>query len=418
MKKSALLMISGCLGAIVAHSQPLSIASPESLGMSAERLEVLETVINREITDGRMPGAVIAIARHGSLGYFQTLGYLDVEAKSPMVEDAIFSIASMTKPVFAVAALMLLEEGRLLLNEPVGTYLPELANRRVASNEDGTETIEAIRQPTIRDLMLHTSGFVSPGNGTTPLHARYPGWAIEVSSGEEYLEILSQLPLRYQPGTTWEYGPGLDILGLVMERITGQRMGAFLKARLFEPLGMKDTGFKLSEAQSHRQAEILPLDPLTGEAQQALSQLHLEVLPFDCGGGCLASTTLDYLAFSQMLLNGGALNGKRILGRKTVEYMMSDHIGPGVDMSRLDSMTTMPAAGYGYGLGGAVRRGTGLGGTTGSVGEYMWGGAYGTYFWIDPQEELVVVYMAQTPGVIRGYYRQLIPALVYQSLTN
>ncbi len=191
-------------------------------------------------------------------------------------------------------------------------------------------------------------------------------------------------------------------------------MQAYLDARVFGPLGMRDTRFVLTAEQEARRAQLLPVDPITGAEQTTRDQSA--PLPFECGGGCLASTAADYLTFAQALLNGGRFGDARILGPKTVEYMTSDATGPDIDLSRLYLMASMPAYGYGYGLGVAVRRGDGLGGTTGSAGSYMWGGARGTYFWVDQQEELVVVHMAQTPGVIRGYYRQLLPALVYQAI--
>lgn len=390
-------------------------ASPEAVGMSSEYLERIGEALKREIAGDRMPGAIVAIARRGQLVYFETFGYLDKAAGRPMREDAVFAIASMTKPIFSVAAMQLMEEGRLLMNMPVSTYLPELADRVVATDSPGARTESAVRQPNVADLMRHTSGWVSPGRGTSALHSRYPT-SRAVEGPEDYLSRLADLPLRYQPGTTFEYGPGFDILGLAIERMTGQSMQAYLDDRVFGPLGMRDTRFVLTPGQVARQAQLLPIDPITGAAQTTRDQS--QPLPFQCGGGCLASTAADYLTFAQMLLDGGRFGDARILGPKTVEYMTSDATGPDVDLSRLDLMASMPAYGYGYGLGVAVRRGDGLGGTTGSAGSYMWGGAQGTYFWVDPEEALVVVHMAQTPGVIRGYYRQLLPALVYQAIVE
>lgn len=398
-----------------ALSQSIPTSTPESVGLSPARLEVLEETIEREIAQDRMPGIVIAITRNGKLAYHEAFGYLDVVERVPMHKDAIFSIASMTKPIFAAAAMALYEEGQLIMNAPVGTYLPELADRSVAIDDGGLRTEPAIRQPTIRDLMLHTSGFVSRGRGSTALHERYPvaGFARALTS-HDLLGVLSDLPLRYQPGSVWEYGLGLDILGLAMERVTGQAIEELLAERVFEPLGMSNTFFTIPEEKAANQARVLPINPITGEEQETRDQTKPWLI--NCGGGCLASTASDYLAFAQMLLNGGTLNGVRVLGPKTVEYMISDHIGSDVDMTRLHQMASMPAYGYGHGLGGAVRRDSGLGGRTGSPGEYMWGGSQGTYFLIDPQEKLAIVFMALTPGEIRGYYRQLIPTLVYQAL--
>jgi CubicO group peptidase (beta-lactamase class C family) len=407
------------LSAQDAHSTVAGFPSarPEAVGISSERLGRIGEALEREIAQDRMPGAIVAIARRGHLVYFETFGYLDKTAGKPMRADAIFSIASMTKPIFSVAAMSLFEEGRLLMNEPVGSYLPELAHRQVATNADGSRTQSADRQPTIQDLMRHTSGFVTRSQGNTALHSRYPDALVaEPLSAEDYLTRLSELPLRYAPGTTWEYGPGFDILGLAMERVTGQPIRDVLAERVFTPLGMRDTSFTIPADKVARQAKVLSRDPITAAPQTTRNQT--EPLPFDCGGGCLASTAADYLTFAQMLLNGGSFGSTRVLGPKTVEYMTSDATGPDIDLSRLDLMASMPAYGYGYGLGVAVRRGDGLGGTTGSAGSYMWAGSQGTYFWVDPREELVVVHMAQTPGVNRGYYRQLLPALVYQAIVD
>jgi CubicO group peptidase (beta-lactamase class C family) len=407
------------LSAQDAHSTIVGFPSarPEAVGLSSARLARIGEALKREIDADRLPGAVVAVARHGKLAYFEAFGYLDKAAGTPMRTDAIFSIASMTKPIFSVAAMSLFEEGRMLMNEPVGSYLPELAHRQVAANADGSRTQSADRQPTIQDLMRHTSGFVTRSYGNTALHSRYPDALVtEPLSAEDYLARLSELPLRYAPGTTWEYGPGFDILGLAIERVTGQPVRDVLTERVFGPLGMRDTAFTIPADKVARQAKALARDPITGAPQTTRDQT--EPLPFDCGGGCLTSTGADYLTFAQMLLNGGSFGSTRLLGSKTVEYMTSDATGPDVDLSRLNLMVSMPAYGYGYGLGVAVRRGDGLGGTTGSAGSYMWGGSQGTYFWVDPREELVVVHMAQTPGVIRGYYRQLLPALVYQAIVD
>lgn len=413
-----LLCFTGLLLATsVQSAQPLPLATPEEVGISSERLKLIGEALQREIEADRMPGAVVAIARQGKLVYYEAFGYLDKEANVPMRKDAIFALASMTKPIFSVAAMSLFEEGRILMYEPVGTYLPELANRRVAANADGTQTMSADRQPTIEDLMRHTSGFVSRSRGNTALHGRYPDdLRVEPLSAKDYLARLSELPLRYAPGTTYEYGPGFDILGLAMERITGQPIRDVLAERVFAPLGMSDTAFTIPRNKLARQAQVLPRNPITGAPQATRNQT--DPLPFDCGGGCLTSTAVDYLAFAQMLLNGGTLNGVRVLGPKTVEYMTSDHMGPDIDLTRLNLSATAPFYGYGYGLGVTVRRGAGLGGTTGSPGSYSWAGSQGTYFWVDPHEQLVVVQMAQTPGTIRGYYRQLIPALVYQAIVD
>jgi CubicO group peptidase (beta-lactamase class C family) len=323
----------------------------------------------------------------------------------------------MTKPMTAVGALILYEEGRLMLNEPVGKYLPKLAAMRVGTAGcDGTPamTVELARNMTIQDLMRHTAG-LSYGRGNTPLHKLYPissTWAASTWSGAEFIVQLSRLPLHYQPGSAWEYSLGLDVLGLVIEQVAGMPLGDFLRARLFQPLGMLDTGFVVPQDQLARYAKALPNDPVSREPQT----LRDGTKPhrFDCGGGCAVSTAIDYLRFAQMLLKGGELEGARILGRKTVEYMTADHLAPEIDASRLREYPNIN--GYGFGLGVAVRRGAGISGVMSSKGEFHWAGSTGTYFWVDPAEDFAMVFMAHAPGPIRYYHRQLLHALVLQAL--
>lgn len=399
-----------------AAAQRVPQATPDSVGLSPERLALIGPALEREIEAERMPGAVIAVARRGRLVYYEAFGWLDKAAGTPMPRDAIFSIWSMTKPIAAVAALQLFERGELMVNEPIAAYLPELADRRVAIGGDPDRTETALRQPTIRDLMRHTSGY-NYGGGRTAVDALYPN--ISPLNGditaEGVIEALRGVPLHHQPGTVWEYGLGLDLLGIVVERVSGRPFGEYLEEEIFAPLGMVDTGFDIPRGERSRQARVLPADPITGAAQVDTDH---SVIQFECGGGCLASTALDYLSFAQMLLDGGTFAGQRILGSRTVRYMTADHTSAGVDESRMHSSDNTHDDGYGYGLGVAVRRGYGTGGTVGSPGEFHWFGAYGTAFWVDPVEELVIVFMAQTPGLIRRYNRQLVPALVYQAIVD
>jgi len=394
---------------------PFPISEPHALGLLPGRLERIGPALYAEIAAGALPGAVLAIARHGRLGYYEAFGHLDAAAQTPMTRDAIFSIASMTKPLVSVGALMLCEEGRLMVNEPVGKYVPQLARMQVAAPQcDGAATVAQTRAMTIEDLMRHTAG-LSYGRGATALHARYP-FSSDVAAGtwvgREFLEQLAALPLHYQPGSAWEYGFGFDVLGLAIEAVTGMPLSRYLDERLFAPLGMRDTAFTVPPEKTGRYAKALPIDPVTREPQTLRdgTQPH----KFDCGGGCAVSTAGDYLRFAQMLLNGGELDGVRVLGRKTVEYMTSDHIGPEVDTTKLRDYPNIN--GYGFGLGVAVRRAAGMGGMLSSPGEFHWAGSTGTYFWVDPAEALVVVFMAHAPGAIRYYHRQLLHALVLQAL--
>src|SRR5262245_7141047 len=396
---------------------PHALTEPHLLGLAPERLQRIAAAVNAEIEAGTLPGAVLAIARYDKIGYFEACGHLDPASRTPMTRDAIFSIASMTKPLVSVGALMLYEEGRLMINEPVGKYLPQLARMQVAAPQcdgNGDATVAPVRAMTIQDLMRHTAG-LSYGGGPTPLHARYPFSSDMASSkvtGAQFLDQLAALPLHYQPGSAWEYGFGLDVLGLVIEAVAGTPLSRYLEERLFGPLNVSDTGFAVPLAKVGRYAKALPRDPVTGEAQTLRDGTKAH--KFDCGGGCAVSTARDYLRFAQMLLNGGELDGTRILARKTVQYMTADHIGPDVDTTKLNAYPNIN--GYGYGLGVAVRRVAGLSGVMSSPGEFHWAGSTGTYFWVDPAEQVVVVFMAHAPGNIRYYHRQLLHALVNQAL--
>jgi len=409
----ALLLLPGLPIGVAAESLP--VAKPEAVGLSTARLERFAHAIQYDVDHGRMPGAVVAIARKGRLAYYESFGFVDKAANMPMPKDAIFALASMTKPMVAVATLMLAEQGDLLLNDPVGNYLPELKDMKVATPL-GLEP--AHRQPTLQDMLRHTAG-VSYGNrGDTPLHTLYASKLKSAAnqSGAEFLHELGKLPLHYQPGTEWEYSHGLDVAGLAVEAVTKKRLGVFLQERLLGPLGMADTGFVVPASKAARIAKPLPVDPDTGRAPA----FRVPVTPwqYDCGGGCASGTALDYLHFGQMLLNKGTLDGTRILSRKTVEYMTSNQLGQNVDASRLHEFAVEHMDGFGFGLGVAVRTQPGVAGVPGTPGEFMWSGAQGTMFWVDPKEEMVVVFLANTPGPIRRHYRELVKTLVVQAIAD
>ena len=403
-------------------ADPLPRAKPEQVGMSSERLGRIGEALRADVEKGRLPGAVVAVARKGKLVYYQSFGYLDKDAGTKMHNDAIFSIASMTKPIVAVGALTLLERGQLAIDEPVGTYLPPLSKMQVAvlkSNDGGPgfDTVAAQRQVTIQDLMRHTSGIIYGGRGATAVHKLYPASSSAVGSGmtgKEFVDKLASLPLLHQPGSTWDYGFGLDVLGVVIERVSGQPLGQYLEAQVFKPLGMKDTAFAVPPEKAKRYAKALANDPDTGKPQFVLDLT--KPLKLECGGGCAASTAGDYLRFAQMLLDGGKLEGKRILSRKTVEYMLSNQLAP--NTVNLIANADPTSADMGFGLGVAVRTTPGVVRKVGSVGEFSWNGAYGTSWWADPKEGLAVVFMAQTPGPIRWHYRYVINALVEQAIVD
>jgi CubicO group peptidase (beta-lactamase class C family) len=350
---------------------------------------------------------------------FEAYGWRDKDAKVAMTTDTIFNIASMTKPMTAVGALMLYEQGKLLIDDPLAKYFPKFANMRVAARDNGEPTAESVpadRQITIQDLMRHTSGLIYGGRGNTLVHKMYPAGsadAIREYDGPAFLDKLSSLPLLYQPATVWDYGFGLDVLGLTIEKISGQPLGQYLQANLFAPLGMTDTGFSVSADKAARYAKPLAADPDTGKPQARSPELTRPI-KFECGGGCAASTASDYLRFALMLLNKGRLGEARLLGPKTIDYMLSDQLGPNI--RNLVGNADPTRADYGFGLGLAVRTTPGVVRMMGSVGQFSWPGASGTDWWVDLKEELAVVYLSAAPGPIRWHYRQKINALVYQAI--
>lgn len=400
---------------------PLPRAKPEEVGMSSERLALIGAVLKQDIADGRIPGAVIAVARRGKLVMFEAWGWRDKEAKLPMATDAIFNIASMTKPMTAAGLLLLYERGRVLMDDPLAQYFPGFADMRVAardaSGEPTSETVAAQRKITVQDLLRHTSGIVYGGRGSTLVHKLYPEGSAAVSrmTGTEFVGKLSSLPLLHQPGTVWDYGFGIDLSGLIIEAVTKQSLGAYLGENLWQPLGMTDTQFFLPPEKASRYAKPLAADPVTGKPQ-ALAPDLTKPLGFECGGACASSTASDYLRFALMLMNGGRHEGKQILARKTVEYMLSNQIGP--EVKNLIGNADPTRAGFGFGLGLAVQTTPGIVKLLGSPGMFTWPGASGTDWWADPKEELAVVYLSAAPGPLRWVYRQKINALVYQALTD
>jgi CubicO group peptidase (beta-lactamase class C family) len=410
--------IQSSLGFLGNVSDPLPRVRPQDVGLSPERLVRIAEVLNADIAAGKMPGAVLAIARRGKLACLEIFGMRDKAAGVKMTADSLFNIASMTKPVTALAALQLYEHGRLLIDDPLAKYFPKFEAMRVAVLDDKREkileTVPVSRPITIQDLMRHTSGLIYGGRGTTPVHKMYPegsGVAGASMTSTEFLDRLSGLPLLHQPGEVWDYGFGLDVLGLVIEQITGQKLGDYFRKNIFAPLGMNDTGYLVPAGKSDRYAlGIAPAigGPVLHDARKPLK--------FECGGACLASTATDYLRFALALLNRGKFGGERILGRKASEYMVSNQLTP--EVKNLIANADPTRAGYGFGLGLAVRTQDSVTPMMGSTGEFNWPGAGGTNWWADPREDLAVVFMAVTPGPIRWHYRLLINALVYQAIAD
>jgi CubicO group peptidase (beta-lactamase class C family) len=400
----------------------LPTAKPEDVGLSSARLARITETLKADVERGRIPGAVVVIARRGRIAYAEAVGFRDKAAGAAMSTDAIFRIASMTKPLVSVAIMMLYEDGQLFVNDPISKYIRSMGTMRVGlerldpmTGKSVLTLVPAEREMTLQDLLRHTSGLTYGNRGTTSIHQAYPTSSNAASrelTSAELIERLAKAPLLFHPGTRWEYGFSTDVLGHVVEIVSGKSLGAFLTERLFEPLKMADTAFWVPPAKRGRLAQALPIDPDTGKAV-TIPDVTVPA-KFECGGGCAVSTAADYARFAQMLLGRGTLEGTRILGRKTVEYMTADHLAPSVT----GAGTYSPGPGYGFGLGFAVRRETGIANLTGTAGDYTWGGAYGTAFWIDPKEQLIVVSMTQAPGAIRTHYRQLLKTLVLQAIQD
>jgi CubicO group peptidase (beta-lactamase class C family) len=390
----------------------LPVAAPEEIGLSAARLTRLGDVLRGEIDRGRVPGAVALIARRGKLGYFDALGARDPVSAAPMHKDTIFRIYSMTKPIVSVAAMMLWEEGQFLLNDPVAKYLPDFADRQVAVERHGkVELVPAERDITIQDLLRHTSGFTYEFRGTAPVQKMYMQAKLfrRNQSNADHAQTLATLPLMHQPGARWEYSRSTDVVGRLVEVLSGQSLGAFLGERILGPLAMVDTDFHVPPQKHPRLAEPFAKDPESGVAVQLIEVRERPM--FESGGGGLVSTAMDYARFLQMLLSGGTLDGKRLLSRKTIEYMTADHLGP------VTGAPDLLIPGYGFGLGFAVRLHAGIAQVPGSVGQYYWGGLAGTTFWVDPAEQLFALMLIQGPGQ-REYYRVLFRDMVYAAFAD
>jgi CubicO group peptidase (beta-lactamase class C family) len=393
------------------ETPPLPHAKPESIGLSHRGLQRMSDTFRREIDKGTIPGAAIMVARRGQIGWFDTLGKQNPSLATPMAQNTIFRIFSMTKPVVSVGIMMLLEEGQLLLEDPIAKFIPEFAGQKVGVENSGKLDLVPLQRPiTIQDLLRHTSGitYEHTGNGLVQQLYQQSRVRSRKISNAEHATLVASLPLICQPGAEWNYSRSTDILGRLIEIISGKSLGAFLNQRIFAPLQMTETAFHTAEENAARLAEPFATDPWTGENVLLFNMLEKPVM--ESGGGGLVSTTMDYARFCQMLLGGGALDGMRIIGRKTLELMASDHLGTNV---KIQGTLTQP--GHGFGLGFGVRTQAGIAPFMGSVGQFFWSGIGGTLFWIDPREELFAVFMSQGPGQ-RVYTRTLVRNLVYAAL--
>lgn len=404
------------------------MAKPETVNLSGPRLARLGAAFRADIANGIIPGAVALVSRRGKVALLEAYGYRNREARAPMTPNSIFRIASMTKPMVSVAIMALAEEGRIRLVNPVSTYLPEMKGLKVGVEKAGPGgkrklvLEDARREMTVQDLLRHTSGLTYGQFGDSLVKAAYRRANVfdPNQTTAEFITRLSKLPLHNQPGEVWDYSMSTDVLGRIAEVVSGMDLDRFIAARITVPLGMRDTGFSVPESKAGRIAEA-QVDPKTGE-RPPMPRTLTKRPKFLSGGGGMVSTAPDYLRFAQMLMNGGELDGARIISRKSVELMKSDHLPPSVAFSattraQFEESAPIPEFGQGFGLGFCVRKEAGRNPVPGSVGDFYWSGVHGTYFWVDPQEQLVGVLMLCAPD-LRRHYRALMRQLTYQALLD
>jgi CubicO group peptidase (beta-lactamase class C family) len=389
--------------------------------MHEDRKARLLATLQREIDSGRLPGAVVLLSRHGKVELFESLGQQNPNDGTAMATDSIFRIYSMTKPIVSVATMMLMEQGKLLLSDPVGKYLPEYAKQQLAVETDDTSgkqvSYTAAKPATVQDLLRHTAGLTYEFLGSSAAQKAYRaakiGMGLRDASNAEFSQILAAQPLQYEPGTMWEYSRATDVLGALVEVVSGQTLGNFLNEQIFKPLKMLETAFSVPADKHHRIAEPFTKDPDGG---MQLKLINIQVTPkFESGGGGLASTAHDYARFLQFMLNKGELDGVRLLSSHTVDYMTADHLG-NLPVSPASAVTLLPP-GHGFGLGFAVRKETGISTVPGSAGVYYWGGIAGTTFFVDPKLDMFAMMLIQAPNQ-RDYYRPLFRNLVYAAMES
>jgi CubicO group peptidase (beta-lactamase class C family) len=406
----------GLLGVVLSAAalcQSLPVAKrTEDVGISSQRLERVRRQMQTDVEKSRIPGAVLLIARNGKIAEFDAVGFQERKSQTSMKKDSIFRIASMSKPITSTAIMILAEEGKLDIGAPVAQYLPEFKDVKV-----GVEKAAPKRPMTVQDLLRHTSGLTYGIFGSSPVDLLYrKSTVLSSKSLADMVSTIASLPLAHQPGEFWEYSVSTDVLGRIVEVVSGMDLDRFVAERITGPLKMTDTGFYLSASQASRLAHA--------DSAATIPATDPTVKPavFSGGGGML-STAGDYARFSQMMLNGGELGGVRILSPKTVALMTSDQLPPATDRhtpvaTLLDSFGPTPEMGTSFGLGFAIRMEPGRNPVPGSVGDFSWAGIYGTYFWVDPKEKLVTVLMIQVPRATNVPYWRQTRTLVYQALTN
>ena len=405
------------------------LVKPEEVGLSSSRLARIGDHMKRYIDAGKIAGTLTLVARRGEVAYLEPLGHLEIERRRPVTADAVWRIYSMTKPITSVGLMMLYEEGRFQLDDPVHRFIPSWQNLRVfvGGNYPTFKTAPVERPMTIRDLLSHTSGLTYGFMERTNVDAAYRklGVADQTRSGyrlQDMVETLAELPLEFSPGTRWNYSVATDVIGHLIEVISGQRLDAYLRERILDPLGMRDTGFVLEDQQVARFAANYERQ---GDGSLKMidnpEQSNYRKRSFFSGGGGLLSTAPDYFRFTSMLQNMGELDGVRLLGRKTVELMTMNHLPGGQDLSDLAQagmFTETAYAGVGFGLGFSVAQSPARAQILGSAGEFAWGGAASTAFWIDPAEDLIVIFMTQLMPSSSYPLRRELRVLTYASLVD
>ncbi len=390
------------------------VVAPDTVGFSVHGTQTLVRVLEREVAHARLPGAVALIARKGQVLLHRAVGQQNPADGTPMALDSIFRIYSMTKPIVSVAVMQLMERGQLLLSDPVAKHLPEFADVPVAIDLERMTLQAPKAQPTVQDLLRHTAGLTYEILGNDAIQVQYAKARLgsREHTNAEFSQALAQIPYRFEPGTVWEYSRATDLLGALVERVSGQTLGAFLQDNILGPLGMVDTAFAVPPAQHHRIAEPFAHDP-DGGVPLRLMDIR-KPAAMEAGGAGLASTSADYARFLQCLLSGGSLDGARILSPATVRFMTADHLGP-IEPYRAGKSGELLPPGHGFGLGIAVRTSEGIASMSGSKGLYFWGGIAGTTFFVDPAQDFFALMMIQAPNQ-RDYYRPLFRNLVYAAL--
>jgi len=412
------ILFSFGLATIVGCSQTnnyINTSEPEMAGMSSEGLDRIKPVMQSYVDENKLPGMITMVARHGKVVHFEKYGLMD--ADKPMQLNTIFRIASMTKPVTSVAIMMLYEEGYFQLNDPVSDYIPEFKDVRVLSSIDknGIHVVDQIKPMTIQDLLIHTSGLTGVG-ADSPVDSMYRATNLSDGSLKDMIQKISKIPLLYQPGTRWNYSRSTEVLGYLVEVLSGKPFNVFLKERIFNPLKMNDTDFYVPKEKFNRVGAVYAPDSVGIKIIMEPDTSTVSIPKFLSGNGGLVSTATDYMIFSQMLLNKGEYNGVRLLGSRTVDLMTSNHISN--EIMPDDEFFGPLLSGMGYGFGFAILQDNIQANIIGSKGSYWWSGSGNTYFYIDPKEELIIILMTQfVPNYYYPVFKEL-RDLTYQAIVD